>query len=75
MYGLTDSTDMVSEEDDYVWTLDRYREELKNDSTDDDPWTRDKADELERSIVANVADDILVGVSNNSVEMTIRMNY
>jgi len=72
MYGLTDS-DMMTDDDDYVWTLDRYREEMKNDSVDEDPWVRGTADELERSIVANVADDILVGVSNNSVEMTIRM--
>ena len=49
------------------WTLNRYRDaERKNP----EPW-----DELERSIIANLADDIIVSVKGNNVEIAIMKNF
>ena len=48
------------------WSLSDYRKRLES-AENTEEW-----DELERSIVANLADDILVGVEKNSVSMVIR---
>ncbi len=49
-----------------AWSLSDYRKRLES-GEESEEW-----DELERSIVANIADDILVGVEKNSVSMVIR---
>ncbi len=46
-----------------VWALSHYRNETEANTTE---W-----DELERSIVANIADDVIIGARNNYVEMVI----
>ena len=47
------------------WTMKRYKEKL-GDAPEDDAW-----DELEKSIVANLADDVSVSVQGSHVEITI----
>lgn len=47
----------------YTWSFNQYKESI---SKDDEQW-----DELEKSIVANLADDVQVGIMNDSVEMII----
>jgi len=53
-----------------VWTLQSYREELDNQRAEnaeaDEAW-----DELEKSIVANLADDVIVGVKGDCIELVI----
>ena len=53
-----------------VWSLSQYRaglEEQREDSDDaNEAW-----DELEKSIVANLADDVVVGVKGDRVELVI----
>ena len=56
-----------------VWTLQQYRVELAGDrgiGEADAAW-----DELERSIVARLADDIVVGVKGDSIEMIITRRF
>ena len=48
----------------HVWTLDKYRDSAKENSA---AW-----DELEKSIIANLADDITVGVINGTVEIIVK---
>lgn len=48
---------------DNAWSLNRYRDAVKNDA--------EKWDELEKSIVANLADEIRIGIRGSSVEMII----
>ena len=47
----------------YTWSFNQYKENI---GKDDEHW-----DELEKSIVANLADDVQVGIMNDSVEMII----
>ena len=48
---------------DDTWTLSRYKDSQKNS---EEPW-----DELEKSIIANLADDVIVSVKGNKVEIVI----
>jgi hypothetical protein len=52
---------------DDVWTLSRYRDAERNN---EEPW-----DELEKSIIANLADDVIVSVKGNKVEITITKKF
>ena len=49
----------------YVWTLDQYRNAVKKDEKAEE-W-----DELEKSVIASVADDVIVGVKGNRADITI----
>ena len=64
----------VSYEEIQLWSLEQYRLCLEQD--------RDKGedvdalfDELEKSIVANIADDVRVSVQDDNIEMIIRKNF
>ena len=49
------------------WTLNRYKDVERNNA---EPW-----DELEKSIIANLADDVIVSVKGNNVEISIMKNF
>lgn len=49
------------------WSLNKYKAEKK---ASDETW-----DELEQSIVANIADDVEIGIADNSVEMVISKKF
>ena len=56
---------------DWEWSMNRYEDALdaqvrKNDKNAKEAW-----DELEKSVVAHVADDVKVNIRNQQVEMTI----
>lgn len=53
-----------------MWSLNDYRTCLESVS-DDNEASKEAWDELEKSIVANIASDILVGVKGDKVEMTV----
>lgn len=54
----------------YMWSLCDYRNSLE-DAVIDNEACKEAWDELEKSIVANIANDVLVGVKGNKVDMTI----
>ena len=56
---------------DYMWSLENYRNSVGNAAESGDAQEKEAWDELEKSIVANIADDVRVGVKGNTVEMTI----
>lgn len=47
------------------WSLDAYRKQAEGKNDED--W-----DELEKSIIANVADDVIVGMKSNQVDIIVR---
>ena len=49
------------------WTLARYKDSQKDN---EEPW-----DELEKSIIANIADDVSVAVKGKNVEIVITKNF
>jgi len=55
---------------DYEWSMLRYQEQL-NARGENDPIAREAWDELEKSVVAHVADDVKVSIRGRTVEMII----
>lgn len=55
----------------YKWSLNRYRTKL-SEELDDNPVANEAWDELEKSIVASIADDVEVSVAGSDVELVIK---
>ena len=49
----------------YLWTLDQYRNSVKQGARTE-AW-----DELEKSVIASVADDVIVGIKGNQATITV----
>ena len=72
MYSLMGSTDSsYAQSVNYQWTLGQYRRNVEAARDEDDPAAKEAWDELEKSIVANIADDVRVSVKGSSVELVI----
>ena len=54
----------------YMWSLENYRQSIET-ASDSDVAAKEAWDELEKSIVAKIADDVRVGVQGNKIELTI----
>ena len=52
------------------WSLSQYRTVVRKDDSNQEEW-----DELEKSIVANLADDVTVGIRGNNVELVITKKW
>ena len=66
--GMVAGTPVIAG-DSFQWTLDNYRSAL-DEAEDGDP-ARAAYDELEKSIVAKLAKDVIVGVKKDKVDMEI----
>ena len=53
----------------YSWSMQKYKNDVQKEN-DSDSW-----DELEKSIIANIADEVQVGVSNDSITLTIYKTF
>ena len=51
-----------------IWTLANYRQNVSKEK--DEEW-----DELEKSIIANIADDVQVGLQGSKVEITVKKTF
>ena len=67
-YGMMTETPVMGEP--FMWSLQEYRQALQNADTAKEE-IKEASDELERSIVASIAKDVIVGVKNDTVDMTI----
>ena len=56
---------------DWEWSMLRYEQALSRRVAEDDEAARQAWDELEKSVVAHVADDVKVSIRGSVVEMTI----
>ena len=55
---------------DGIWSLAKYRQSV-DEARASDQDTTEAWDELEKSIVASIADDVRVGVKGDTVELVI----
>ena len=69
-FGLMGALGNPSSQGTSIWSLSEYKENVKSGENASEKW-----DELERSIVASIADDISVGIIGNMVEMTISKRF
>ena len=65
-YGALGVPDDGMSEALYSWSMQKYRADVE--AGDDDP---DSLDELEKSIIANIADDVRVGIRKDSLELVV----
>ncbi|SEL50518.1 MULTISPECIES: hypothetical protein [unclassified Butyrivibrio] len=56
--------------DPLIWSLSNYKDAL-DEADDEEDDVKEANDELEKSIVASLAKDVIVGVKKDSVDMTI----
>ena len=66
MYETTSSSSL-----DWEWSMVRYEDALNRRMAAADPAAKEAWDELEKSVVTHVADDIRVSIRNGNVEMVI----
>ena len=71
-YGAIGIMDNALPDAIYSWSMQKYIEEVKDLDSEDG---EEAADELEKSIIANIADEVLVGVKKNSIELIIRKQF
>lgn len=57
-----------------VWTLQQYKANVEKGRLESDALERAKED-LEKSVVANLADDVVVGVKGDRIELVIRKRF
>ena len=56
---------------DYVWSMEDYREQLRQYREQNAEGSHEAWDELEKSVLSRVADDVRVSILGRTVEMTI----
>ena len=61
--SLETSTMMTTPAD--IWSFNQYRESISKEKSEEE-W-----DELEKSIIANLADEVTISISGDTVEMTV----
>ena len=55
----------------YEWSMEDYREQLRQYREQNAEGSQEAWDELEKSVVSRVADDVKVSIMGRTVEMTI----
>ena len=65
---------MANSTSSYRWSMQKYINEMENRKNNNDD-ANDALDELEKSIVASIADEITIGIEGNSVEMIIFKDF
>lgn len=73
-YGALGVIDTAMSEAVYSWSMQKYKSEVKSERTEN-PTAFEAWDELEKSIIANVADDVTVGVRKDSIELTVQKKF
>lgn len=60
----------------YAWSMQKYKNEVEAERKDNDnPAAEEAWDELEKSIIANIADEIRVGVRKDSAELIVLKKF
>ena len=69
--GMIASVLVSKNENEFSWNMEEYRTEVKRKMDQNDKKSANAWDELEKSVVTHVADDIRVSIRNGNVEMVI----
>ena len=70
-YGALGVVDAGMTEAIYSWSMQKYRADLANENTEDsEDW-----DELEKSIIANIADEVIVSINDEAVEVIVKRDF
>ena len=73
-FGKLRSLFVAEAPDTSKWSLRDYEEELRR-RKEEDKYSQEAWDDLERSLVANLADDIEVGINKDNIEMVVTKDF
>ncbi len=73
-FGILKSMFLMQGIEDEMWNLKDYLQEIYT-KREQDPYSQEAWDDLERSLVANLADDIDVSVDKNSIKMVVTKDF
>ena len=62
-------------ENEFSWNMEEYRTEVKHRMEQNDKKSANAWDELEKSIIANIADDVSLKVNGNNVEIVVYRKF
>jgi hypothetical protein len=71
---MTDSASYVSTTGTVSWSMNKYKTEVEKESANNAE-AKDEWDELEKSIVASIADEVEIAISGDKVEMTVYKKF
>ncbi|MBR1486017.1 MAG: hypothetical protein IJ597_02030 [Synergistaceae bacterium] len=69
-YGAVGINDTAMSDAIFAWSMQKYKSEIETR-----PEESEAQDELEKSIIANIADDVRVGVKKQSLEIVIEKKF
>ena len=70
----SDPTTYAVAADVLAWSMKKYKAAIENEATHDDS-AKEKWDELEKSIIVNIADEVKIFIAGNTVEMTVYKKF
>ncbi len=73
--GMIASVLVSKNENEFSWNMEEYRTEVKRRMDQNDKKSANACDELEKSILANIADDVSVKVNGNNVEIVVYRKF
>lgn len=75
-YGTLGMTGSEISQAVYSWSMSKYKKSIENQKNNSDNESLNEAwDELEKSIIANIADDVQVGIKDNIISVIILKNF
>ena len=72
--AMNDPMTYMAAESMISWSMNRYKEALEKEKAESES-AKEKWDELEKSIVANIADEIKIAVTDGKVEMIVYKKF
>ena len=73
-YGTLGIMDTAMSDAVFSWSMQKYKSEVQSERSQN-PVADEAWDELEKSIIANIADDVTVGVRKDSIELTVQKKF
>ncbi len=73
-YGAMGGEDPVMLQSMYTWSLQKYRDSVE-EAKEENEEAAEAWDELEKSVIANIADDVQVGIMKDTVEMIVYKSF
>lgn len=73
-FGILKSMFTMQGLDESTWSLKEYQEKIQR-QREEDKYSQEAWDDLERSLVANLADDIEVSIDKNNIRMVVTKDF
>jgi hypothetical protein len=73
--GIIASVLVSKKENEFSWNMKDYRNEVSEKKDLNDKASANARDDLEKSIIANIADDVTLKIDGNTVEIVVYRKF